>query len=320
MQDYADGTVDALGLQTQWPVTAHIRYPEEAFLALVNNQINGPFGVILWAFIGDEVSPFLQTHTKNTPDEISQLLVEWQRAVNYRNALPAWNSRSTIEPIASGPAKDYLDHISQSGLFAQLAAQFGAYEFGYVATDDLVGVIPLIDCEYVEQLRAELIETDELSVAKFSIPEVMNASIRAGVEAPGRAANFVSDIKTMTISGVRLQEAPGVGVEVKYLVSNAATFVLASRVGDRLFLRSGIHRAYLLASLGLKTIPCIVVNESQIPLLSGGYPAFSATALTLPRPPLFKDYFDESLSLTARLQRMTKVIRITAEEFLVPVD
>jgi hypothetical protein len=148
----------------------------------------------------------------------------------------------------------------------------------------------------------------------------MNASIRAGVEAPGRAANFVSDIKTMTISGVRLQEAPGVGVEVKYLVSNAATFVLASRVGDRLFLRSGIHRAYLLASLGLKTIPCIVVNESQIPLLSGGYPAFSATALTLPRPPLFKDYFDESLSLTARLQRMTKVIRITAEEFLVPVD
>jgi hypothetical protein len=216
--------------------------------------------------------------------------------------------------------KRYFEHISQQSLFAQLMTQFEGLSFGYVSTEDLVAPLALIDCEYVEQLRAELVDKDELSIAKFVAPEIVNVQIKAGVEAPGRTVNFVSPHKTMTVTGVQVQQIPGAGVQIGYLVTNAATFIIVSRVGERLYLRSGSHRAYLLATLGLREIPCIVVNETQIPVLAGGYPAFSPSVLSQPRPPLFRDYFDESLSLTSRLQRMNKVIRITAEEFLVPVD
>jgi hypothetical protein len=321
MQDYADGTVDALGLQTRWPITAHIRYPEEAFLALVNNQINGPFGVLLWAFIGNEIPLLLNTHTKLTPDEIAKVLEgEWKLAVSHKNTLPPFESSDTVKQIPDGPVKGYFGQISQSPLLGQLMTQFGGLGFGYVSTQSLVAPLALIDCEYVEQLRAELSETDELSIAKFCAPEVVTVPIKAGVELPGRTVNFVSTQKTMTVGGMQVEQVPGGGAQVRYLVTNAATFVIVSRVGNRLYLRSGVHRAYLLASLGIKDIPCIIVTENQIPTLAGGYPAFSPSALAQPRPPLFSDYFDEKLSLTARLQRMNKIIRITAEEFLVPVD
>lgn len=320
MQDYADGTVDALGLQKQWPVTAHIRYPEEAFLALVNNQINGPFGILLWAFIGNELPAILNTNTKVTSDEIANLIGPWQTAVSHKNTLPPFVSESIVKPIPDGPVKAYLQELSEKHLFTEVAALSGGLSFGYVSTRDLVAVLALVDCEFVEQLRAELVDKDPLSVAKFAIPETVNIPIKAGVEAPGRTANFVSPQKTMTLGSMQVEHVPNEGVQVRYMVTNAATFIVVSRVGNRLFLRSGTHRAYLLASLGIHDIPCIIVNENQIPLLAGGYPAFSPAALSQPRPPLFVDYFDESLAMTSRLQRMNKVIRITAEEFLVPVD
>lgn len=321
MQDYADGTVDALGLQTRWPITAHIRYPEEAFLALVNNQLNGPFGVLLWAFIGNEIPLLLNNNTKLTPDEIAKALDgEWKLAVSHRNTLPPFESSDTVKQIPDGPVKGYFDQISQTPLFRQLMTQFGGLGFGYVSTQSLVTPLALIDCEYVEQLRAELPDNDELSIAKFCAPEVVAVPIKAGVEQPGRTVSFVSSHQTMTVGGIQVEQIADGGIQIKYLVTNAATMVIVSRVGNRLYLRSGIHRAYLLASLGMKDIPCIAVTENQITPLASGYPSFSPAALAQPRPPLFSDYFDAKLSLTARLQRMNKVIRITAEEFLVPVD
>jgi hypothetical protein len=318
MQDYEDGTVDVLGLRAKWPVTAYIRYPEEAFLALVENQLNGPFGTLLWAFVGMEIPGILSTYTKNDNDKIGELLKQWEHAVAHKNNLPAWQAVSTVKPLADGKASEYLSAFTSQPMFNQMLQQFGSVSFGYVALSDLVATLALIDFEFVEQLRPELVGTDDLSIAKFCIPEVMTTPVKAGIE--GRSAIFVSPQKTLTVAAMQTHEIRGGGVQVTYVVSNAANFVIISRVGDRLFIRSGSHRAYLLASMGVKEIPCLIINENQVPSLAGGYVAFSPAALTLPRPPLFTDYFDERLSLTTRLQRMNKVVRVTCEEFMIPID
>ena len=320
MQDYEDGTVDALGLRAKWPVTAYIRYPEEAFLALVDNQLNGPFGTLLWAFVGNEIAGLLNTYTKSDNAKIAELLKEWQSAVNHKNNLPAWHSDQATRPAGDGEVNEYFKAFTAQPLFNLMLQQFGGVSFGYVPIEKLVATLAIIDFEFIEQLRPELVGTDDLSVAKFCVPEVMATPVKAAVDAIGRSAIFVSPQKTLTVAGMHAQEIPGGSGQVSYVISNAATFVVVSKVGDRLFIRSGSHRAYLLASMGVKEIPCMIVNENQIPTLAGGYVAFSPAALTLPRPPLFTDYFDDKLSLTTRLQRMNKVIRITCEEFMIPVD
>jgi hypothetical protein len=217
-----------------------------------------------------------------------------------------------------GSLLQYFKNFTSQPMFNLMLQQFGGVSFGYVPFSSLVATLALIDFEFVEQLRPELTGTDDLAVAKFCVPEVMSTPVKGGVD--GRNALFVSPQKTLTLAGMQNHQIPGGGVQVSFIISNAANFVIVSKVGDRLFLRSGSHRAYLLASMGLKEIPCLLVSENQVPVLAGGYIAFSPAALTLPRPPLFNDYFDERLSLTTRLQRMNKVIRISCEEFMVPVD
>jgi hypothetical protein len=320
MQDYEDGTADALGLRARWPVTAYIRYPEEAFLALVDNQLNGPFGVVLWAFVGNEIPGVLSTYTKTDNEGIVELLTDWNKAVAHKNTLPPWQTPATTRAVSDGQVKEYLNTFTSQPLFGGMVQQFSSVSFGYVHVDSLVASLALIDFEFIEQLRPELVGTDDLSVAKFCIPEVMGTPVKAGLDSIGRSALFVSPQKTLTIANLNAEPFHGGGVRVSYIVSNTASFTIVTKVGDRLFLRSGSHRAYLLASMGIKEIPCIIVSENQVPTLAGGYVAFSSAALTLPRPPLFMDYFDEKLSLTTRLQRMNKVIRITCEEFMVPVD
>src|ERR1700733_4453620 len=39
-KDYEDGTVDRLGLIAKWPVTAYIRYPDDAFERLAMFSLN----------------------------------------------------------------------------------------------------------------------------------------------------------------------------------------------------------------------------------------------------------------------------------------
>jgi hypothetical protein len=189
-----------------------------------------------------------------------------------------------------------------------------------VPIEFLISPLAMIDYEYVEELRAELRGNDDLSVAKFVFPEMIGVPVRVAVDPSGRTATFVSSSKTLVIGGMQVRQTSIGSVEVKYQVANAASVLVVSRIGNRLYLRSGVHRSFLLASMGIKELPCLLVTEDQVPVLAGGYPAFTPAVLTQPRPPLLMDFFSDSLSLTAPLIRTQKVIRITAEDYLIPVD
>ncbi|HCL3339806.1 hypothetical protein FA158_11295 [Pseudomonas aeruginosa] len=83
--------------------------------------------------------------------------------------------------------------------------------------------------------------------------------------------------------------------------------VSATRVGKRLILTNGSHRAYLLRSLGIRYIPCLVTDASASDisdiLLPSAIKQDQELYLRSARPPLFKDYND------ARLTQIVPVIR-----------
>ncbi len=72
--------------------------------------------------------------------------------------------------------------------------------------------------------------------------------------------------------------------------------------------------------MGVDTIPCILVSENQIPLITGAYPTFTPQILALPRPPLLQDALNPELTLSVPIIRTSKLIRITAEEVILPTE
>jgi hypothetical protein len=228
-------------------------------------------------------------------------------------------SDTTIRPFSDGALEHGNDFINRP-LGEALRKQFGSIQIGFVPIAELVNPLALIDYENIEQLRATLEGDDELAFVKFAFPTQLSAQAKIFMDPNGRTATFVSAKKVLTVAGVALNEVPGAGMEVKFLVTGAPDFALVTQVAGRLYLRNGIHRAYLLASMGARELPCIIVQEAQIPTVVGPYPTFSPSILVQPRPPLLIDTFNADLSIKVPLQRTQKVIRITAEELIIPSD
>ena len=136
----------------------------------------------------------------------------------------------------------------------------------------------------------------------------------------GKSVTIVSSSRTFAVANLRVQQASDGTLEIVYTVANSANLILVSRIGNRFYLRNGIHRAFLLAGMGVKELLCLVVNDNQVPTLIGGYPAFAPAVLTQLRPPMLMDFFSEQLALTAPIQRMNKIVRVSVQDFLVPVD
>lgn len=89
--------------------------------------------------------------------------------------------------------------------------------------------------------------------------------------------------------------------------------ISATRVGKRVILTNGSHRAYLLRSLGFRHIPCLITDASDSDLSDILLPAAIKQDrefyLRSARPPLFKDYNDARLTQVVPTARKNYVLR-----------
>jgi hypothetical protein len=100
-------------------------------------------------------------------------------------------------------------------------------------------------------------------------------------------------------------------------VGYGANFLSAVRVDGRLVLSNGSHRAYALREAGHTHAPCLVQDASrreELQVLLG--PENPVTLkpdsfLSAPRPPLFKDYFDERLRMVVHVPRTVRQVQVS---------
>lgn len=118
-------------------------------------------------------------------------------------------------------------------------------------------------------------------------------------------------------------EAPGLaftGAPVKLVVTAVGYGInhfSAIRIGTRLMLNNGSHRAYALRDAGITHVPCLIQNvtrRDELEVIGNGeivgrYDAY----FVHPRPPMLKDYFDERLRVVAHLPRVQRELRVTVQ-------
>ena len=319
-KDYFDGTVDPLGLKKEWPVAAYAKYTEEAFSTLVKYTLEGPLGIVLWAFFRTEsdLDAFLTNATHLTEEERADCLKRWPAAVEKLGRLPRDIAAEPLLRSPVGEAREYFEWYAQQPAYQSIAKQAEKSELGFVQVDKLINPLVLLDYEYVEELRATLDGDNEAAFIRFALPKLVKSSTKALLDQ--RSVTLVSPQKTFGVVGIHVGEVPDQGLEVRFLIAASPQSIIVSYVGGRLFLRSGIHRAFLLASMGVKEIPCILIHQAQVHPVRGPYPLFSPAILAEPRPPLLTDALDPDLSLKVPIQRTHKVVRVSAEDIVIPVD
>jgi hypothetical protein len=101
------------------------------------------------------------------------------------------------------------------------------------------------------------------------------------------------------------------------VVGFGSNFLNAIRVGKRVMLCNGYHRACALRSLGVTHAPCIVQEVSRGEELDLAAKASVARDpdfyFRSARPPLLKDYFDPRIRKALPIRRQTRVIEVSFE-------
>jgi hypothetical protein len=322
-EDYLNGNVDPLGLKRQWSTAAYIRYNDQDFEELVRQQLK-PSALVLWAFLEwSDAKGFLAAATTLAEDQIEELAEAWQHsfasvdAVTKSDNDPAPFTEAAEDPELSDEIRTYLAQLLEQSVMEELRPSASV---GMINLDSLVNPFVYLDYELLEDLKPELTGSGLLELAHFALPKMTQTPITAVGDTSQKGVTFVSRQKTMAISGVRLRATPE-GTEVSYLISGNAAGIVVADLGGRYLLRNGIHRAYLLAQLGIKRIPCILMKDSnQIPFIGSPYPVFTPPVLLKPRPPLLTDFLRPELCLQAPVRRTQRVIRVSIDEISLPVD
>ncbi|HWZ76950.1 MAG TPA: hypothetical protein VNX87_10455 [Candidatus Sulfotelmatobacter sp.] len=320
-EDYDLGHVDALGLKANWSVASYIKYSQEDFESMVE-QLLRPSGSVLWSFMDQaDVQILLSSLTRLDAKQIEQLIAGWQQTTAKRTALPPTPNLYSPAPIENPDVLQYLRELEEKHPTFKDIAPGKEVSVNLVQLSQLVNPLVLIDYELLDSLKPELPLIDEIHIARFALPQEVRIPIKAMLDPTMRNAMFVSNDKTMTVSPARVQQTP-LGTAVTFLVGASGSALIAANYSGRLILRNGIHRAVLLAMMGVKSAPCIVVKEDGpvVAAATTAFPTFTDAVLSLPRPPIVMDFLNQDLILQVPLQRTHKLVKISAEETIVPID
>ncbi len=126
---------------------------------------------------------------------------------------------------------------------------------------------------------------------------ILDIDVPAGAGAPGRKEKFVG-----------------------YSINFGSQFVQVAEYNGRWFVRDGYHRTYGLLKRGVDRIPCIFIRARSFEELGAAAPGFfSYEILFGERPPLLTDFLDDAVSISAKQAAIRKVVRISAEEFVIGI-
>jgi hypothetical protein len=113
--------------------------------------------------------------------------------------------------------------------------------------------------------------------------------------------------------------APGMPpgtVHMGFQVRMITSFLQVGSMQGRYFLRDGYHRGLGLVQRGARYVPALVREDMLIAdLVAPG--SLSVEAILGPKPPTLADYWDDSVSVTARLPAPRRIISVAASELSV---
>jgi hypothetical protein len=273
----------------------------------------------------DDFISFVKSNDNEKSDSRG-LAEEWRKANDYVRSLEVteagFANNTTITPLPE----------SLFGLRDQvLADPVVQRTFDIVEID--VGIVELrqlsvfqkhVNFSYVRDLQTKINQhTSQEDIFKFSLLEPPQPIVKFSKVAQNGYV-FVSPSNDLRFLGSLMLEPhqvtghqlPGRAAGVIGLVAGPGANCLAvTSFEGRLILNNGTHRAAALLASGITHAPAIIQHctraEEVEALFSSGTYEKIKTYLNLPRPPMFKDYFDPALARALKMPRKLTQVKLT---------
>jgi len=197
----------------------------------------------------------------------------------------------------------------------------------WIELDRLVVHQKHINLAFADELLAEIGESPSPArIFEFALPyeRRRDPPVQAGQigEASWTFRSVSNDLRILSaelldpaqVSGLKPGGVPSMLVALS--VGYGSNYLSALSVGGRLVLHNGSHRAYALRAAGQTHAPCLVQHVSRHEelraIVGDGHPlmAEGENLLTTPRPPLFKDYFDEQLRMIVSVPASVRQVQV----------
>lgn len=254
------------------------------------------------------------------------LAAEWRSANDRVRELEA-SEGGVVDNPTVGPVSEHIRPMLEAALADSSAKKtFSLFpsSWGTVELDRLIVYQKFINLRYVAELKQEAptVWSPEHLAAYSTGSGVPKAGVRVSQSGPNIFA-FTSpsedlrflDVARLDPSQVSGYVAPGsVAALVAVAVGFGPNFITVLRIGNRLILHNGSHRAYALRELGVTHVPCLVQHISRDDELElVGVPDLKANSdryLKGSRPALLKDYFDLRLRKVVRVVRKHRLVQV----------
>lgn len=255
-----------------------------------------------------------------------QLMDRWRAANDHIHALE--QSEAGLADNAPATGLPELMAERAEALLADPAVD-GAYqtvptEVAMVELDRLVVFQKHIKLSYVEQL-SQLVPEDATAEQIFDFALPTDGRYDPQPQAAPLAQNawcFTSlsnDLRVLDVQLVDPRAVAGITVRgrpaamLTVIIGYSANLLSAIRIDGRLVLNNGSHRAYALRAAGHTHAPCLIENASRREELDLLVSPEVLNNLELyvkaPRPPLFKDYFDDRLRMGVHMPRTRRQVQ-----------
>ncbi len=284
--------------------------------------------LLAWLEENDGVANLLG-HIPAPDEETNEQRERWQAA---RRALHVRPPMSPPTPTLGELPPELRE---QGNAFRQRPDVIAAFQphdwsLGMVNLREVLSFQKVVVEEHAIERAKAVAAADLSSLFKFCLPDASE-----GVNLPGaldqdqKAITFSSlnpnlRVGNHLILDIDVPATPGVPGRkdkfIGYSINFGSQFVQVAQYNGRWFVRDGYHRTYGLLRHGLERIPCIFLIARSFEELGAAAPGFFPyETLFSERPPFLTDFLDEAVSISAKQTAIRKVIRISAEEFVVAI-
>ncbi len=207
---------------------------------------------------------------------------------------PAWGAVSDLE--------------TRPGL-RSLRRQHPDAAFAAAPVDGLVVVHPSLDLEQADYWAARLADGGSVAApprneanAHFQVGEdAQSVEVRAAYALLGAYFTAETDERS-PLPRVGVHWQPGINL------------VQVGRLGDRLVLINGHHRAYALARAGATHVPCIAYEIDDLEVVGVSAGGHTDAGIRSRRPPRLGHFLDPEISVLVQLRRSTRVVTVRIAE------
>ena len=245
------------------------------------------------------------------PDEAA--LRTWWDAAQIRKGarLDTWST--PVERDLPTGCEDYLKGVTAIPQAAAIGPR--PWAFKVVDLRRVVGFqIPVFE----NRIRVPAgLDADPCALLRFTVrtPRKGKVTIAQG---PGDELTIAAPNANLRVAGL-MQAESDMGSAFGFIIGGGLPWLQVVAFNGRHVLRDGYHRAVGLLRASIFEVPVARIEGVQLADL-GIQPGFFPPDLVLgPQPPLVTDFLDDALSQEGEVPGQMKVVRITAQQFSVPV-